>query len=224
MTTQRNQQMDEHGFTRGFTRKSSGVLSNSGGYGRLHTDQIRSMAGVAPADELFRVSVSNGVRSTSRVGSGMVAVKPGDNFVGGPKCQLAADARADAVRRQLDGLRDLGFGQPTASADAHGVRVRLKGFTLPGGSRTDMLILLPRAYPDVPPIGFYLRGDARTGGLDLDHLFPDRAFHQAPNLSGEQERWRWYCLIVDGWDPGRHNLAGFVGQVSAALAAGRQEA
>lgn len=217
MQNARNRQMDAHGFT----RSATGV-ARARGYGRTTAAEIRQMLGSSAADDLFKVGIVNGVRSAVRVETGAVDVQPGDAFTSGPKCQLAAPLDLAALAEHIAGLRDIGFPQATASRSAQGVRLRLKGFTLPGGSRTDLMLVLPPQFPLLPPIGFYLRGDAQTGGLDLSHLFPNRAFHQAPNLSNEPEAWRWYCLIVEKWNPAQHTLAGFVGQISAALAAGQR--
>jgi hypothetical protein len=224
----RNSQQDALGFT----RTASGALK-ARSYGRTTGADLRTALGLAPGDEVIRTGVVNGVRTGSSVGDGPVDARPGDTFVGGPKCQLASGFRslfgsgstpvpptARSLDQHIAGLSDIGFGHVTPQRSAQGIRIRLKGFTLPGGSRTDLLLVLPPQFPQLPPIGFYLRGDAATGGLDLSHLFAHRAFHEAPNLSHEPEAWRWYCLIVERWDPARHTLAGFVGQISVQLANG----
>lgn len=228
----RNSQQDAFGFTR-----TPGGQIKARNYGRTSAAELRQMLGASQGEDIIRTGVTSGVRSSTRVGEGAVDVRPGDTFVGGPKCQLAAGIWSllsggsepppsppgvPALEHHLAGLRDLGFAHETPRRTAQGIRLRLKGFTLPDGSRTDLLLVLPPQFPLLPPIGFYLRGDAVTGGLDLSHLFPKTAYHQAPNLSNEPEAWRWYCLIVERWDPARHTLAGFVAQISAELAKGRR--
>lgn len=223
--THRNSQQDALGFT----RTASGALK-ARSYARTTGADLRTALGLAPDEEIIRTGVVNGVRTGSKVGEGPLDARPGDTFVGGPKCQLSSGLHslfgnvpkpilraATGLDQHLAGLADIGFGHIKPERSAHGIRIRLRGFTLPGGRRTDLLLVLPPQFPQLPPIGFYLRGDAATGGLDLSHLFVHRAFHEAPNLSHEPEKWRWYCLIVQHWDPARHTLAGFVAMVSSEL-------
>ena len=129
----------------------------------------------------------------------------------------------DSLAAHLAGLRELGLGQVEAERSAQGIRVRLRGYILPGGSRTDMLILLPMQFPVLPPEAFFLQRDAAIGHLDLGHLYARWACHGAPNLPAEAEGWLGYCLIAD-WDPRRHTLAGFVAQIGAQLTGGPREA
>jgi hypothetical protein len=115
----------------------------------------------------------------------------------------------EALRRELEGLRRSGFGgvgQPEPSPE--GWRLRLRGLTLPGGLRTDALVLLPKTYPLTAPIGFYLATGAASAQLDRSHLFHNRAYHGAPDLSGEG--WHWYCGVADTWRPGHHTLVSYL--------------
>jgi hypothetical protein len=91
--------------------------------------------------------------------------------------------------------------------------VRLRGLTLPGGVRTDALVLLPNNYPLAGPIGFYVREGAATGALDTSHLFDELVAHGAPDLSARG--WQWFCGIAEGWQPGRHTLVSYLTLVLA---------
>lgn len=85
-----------------------------------------------------------------------------------------------------------------------------------GVSRTDLLFLLPPAYPALPPIGCYLNYRWPTA----DHHFTLQGHYGAPFLG--EDGWYWYCVGLgggfaaaewaQGWRPGTradngHNLA-----------------
>jgi hypothetical protein len=127
----------------------------------------------------------------------------------GPRISKRANTDLpDALRREVEALRRSGFGgvgDPQPSSE--GWRLRLRGLTLPGGVRTDALILLPRTYPLAAPIGFYLAEGAAVAQLDQSHLY-DRSYHGAPNLN--DEGWKWFCGVADNWQPGRHTLVAFL--------------
>jgi hypothetical protein len=86
-------------------------------------------------------------------------------------------------------------------------------------SNSDVLFLLPREYPSLPPIGCYLNYPWDTVG-EGDHHFTRQSYYGAPFLS--EEGWYWYCLGLGGgfnrdkwlnsWRPSHnpeqgHNLA-----------------
>jgi hypothetical protein len=52
--------------------------------------------------------------------------------------------------------------------------------------------------------------------VDVAHLFPDRVYHGATDLS--KEGWSWFCGVPQRWIPGRHNLLSYVNAVMALLA------
>ena len=112
-------------------------------------------------------------------------------------------------------LRSAGFGAvPDPQKTKWGWGLRMQGLILPGGSRTDALVLLPVSYPLASPIGFYLRKGANVGGLDTSHLY-QRSYHGAPDLGAEG--WQWFCGVAEGWIPGRHDLIGFISAMFAML-------
>jgi hypothetical protein len=86
-----------------------------------------------------------------------------------------------------------------------------------GVARTKVLILLPPAYPEVPPIGFYVDFPWSTD----DHHFTQVSYYGAPDLRQKPDGYYWYCGGLGGgfspdawqraWRPGRtadrgHNL------------------
>ncbi|NWH06444.1 hypothetical protein [Desulfobacter latus] len=117
--------------------------------------------------------------------------------------------------KEVRAIKKAGFGAvPSPKETRWGWCVRLKGLTLPGGSRTDAMILLPKNYPNASPIGFYLKAGANTGGLDRGHLY-DTTYHGAVDLSAHG--WQWFCGIAEGWKPGRHNLVTYLSMVLTML-------
>lgn len=64
---------------------------------------------------------------------------------------------------------------------------------------TKMMVVFPTRYPEIPPIGFYLKGDlpVAPGG----HFY-DAAYHEAAK-SPLQQGWKWYCVYVNpgSWQP-----------------------
>lgn len=69
-----------------------------------------------------------------------------------------------------------------------------------------LMIIFPTEYPELPPIGFYLKADI---GLSPDgHLF-DAAYHKAckdPLKNG----WKWYCVYIESgcWRPSSYRYSG----------------
>lgn len=179
------------------------------GYGRIRRDALAAVLDLGPNESLYRSGIDQGVRTGQVVKDAEVSLKPGDTFCAGPRVVKGAAPLPEALRRELEGLRRSGFGgigQPEPSPE--GWRLRLRGLTLPGGVRTDALVLLPKTYPLAAPIGFYLAKGAASAQLDRSHLFHNRTFHGAPDLSSEG--WQWYCGVADTWRPGRHTLVSYL--------------
>lgn len=193
----------------GLKRDDLGFV-RSNGYGRIRRDELEQLLGVGAQDAVYRSGVDNGVRTGHVVTDKEVDIKPGDTFSVGPRVVKGAIPQPlpDALRREVEGLRRAGFGgvgspEPTPE----GWRLRLRGLTLPGGIRTDAMILLPKTYPLAAPIGFYLAKGEYTAQLDQSHLF-NRSYHGAPDLAGEG--WQWYCGVADNWRPGQHTLIAYL--------------
>ena len=193
----------------GLKRDDLGFVRSSG-YGRIRREELEQLLGLGAKEAVYRSGVDNGVRTGHVVTDAEVELKPGDTFSPGPRVikGTAVPQLPEALRRELEGLRRAGFGgvdTPTPSPE--GWRLRLRGLTLPGGVRTDALILLPKTYPLAAPIGFYLAKGTQTAQLDQSHLF-NRSYHGAPDLSGEG--WQWYCGVADNWRPGHHTLVAYL--------------
>lgn len=125
------------------------------------------------------------------------------------------DVIPEEIMREVRLLRSAGFGAvPDPQKTKWGWSLRMQGLILPGGSRTEAMVLFPAAYPLASPIGFYLRKGANVGGLDTSHLY-QRSYHGAPDLG--EEGWQWFCGVAEGWVPGRHDLLGFISAVFAML-------
>jgi len=164
--------------------------------------------------------------------NGDIKTKAGDTFSVGPRVTKAAFLNgllgqrksgqpAKPVRQQgspktqqrlqqeIAALKRAGFGwAEPAQQTEWGWMVRLKGVTLPNGVRTDAMVLVPDNHPLVSPIGFYVRQGAVTAQLDTSHLFEQRAYHGAVNLS--EHGWQWFCGIAEGWKPGKHTLVSYI--------------
>ena len=225
----------------GLQKNEYGLLVRARGYGKTSYNALAQQLSLKEGETLYAVSQENGVRVSRPVSVGAEGIphKPGTSFVAGPTITKAASGlldisalRADSGRSEVAGrggepeipselmravrtLRSAGFGSvPDPQKTEWGWVIRMKGLILPGGSRTDALILLPGAYPLVCPIGFYLRKGANVGGLDTAHLFSG-SYHGAPDLS--KEGWLWFCGVAENWQSGRHDLLGFIAAVYAML-------
>jgi len=70
---------------------------------------------------------------------------------------------------------------------------------------TSLMIMIPTAYPDVPPTGFYLTNTARLkSGKNDKHLFNGSPYKNVADLSAQG--WYWYCVHAKvqeagGWRP-----------------------
>lgn len=200
---------DEFGFVRSST------------FGRTRQSDLRSELGASSDDQVYQSSVRGGVRTSSPVSQNDVSFSPGDTFAIGPKVTKAGVPAA--LLNEWRGLQRGGYAQigPPIEND-WGYTLPLNGFTLPGGIRTNAMVLLPKHYPSMPPIGFYIHKtglDAvRSLGIDLRHLFPDKTYYGAPNLT--QQGWAWFCLKFEPWKPGHYNLIGIVMMVATIMSEG----
>jgi hypothetical protein len=200
---------DEYGFVR------------SAGYGRTRQSELRSQLNAMPDDQVYRSSVRGGVRRSSPVHEDDVNFQPGDTFALGPKITKAA--LPTSLVTEWHGLQRGGYGQIGAPVEtAWGFAIELKSFALPGGVRVPAMVLLPKDYPVMPPLGFYIHktglDTVRSLGIDVRHLFPDKTYYDAPNLA--QYGWAWFCLKFNPWRPGHHTLIGIVMMVAAMMAEG----
>lgn len=71
---------------------------------------------------------------------------------------------------------------------------------------TPLLIVFPNEYPELPPVGCYLK--ASLLGAPDGHLYPN-AYHEAAKEPLE-EGWKWYCVYINrgSWQPARVRNAG----------------
>jgi hypothetical protein len=71
---------------------------------------------------------------------------------------------------------------------------------------TPLLVVFPTQYPELPPIGFYMKADLQ--GAPDGHLFPN-VYHEAAKEPLEQG-WKWYCMYVrsGSWQPVRVRKSG----------------
>jgi len=135
------------------------------------------------------------------------------------KCTLKGEPinkmkNALKIAHEYEGLMQAGYRNiEPPKIKPHGYEIHIKNLTLPGGVRTEIKILLPKSYPIVPPIGFYVKENAALGGLDQSHLYGD-VYHDAPDLT--HEGFRWFCGILDkNWTANRHNLISYMSMVLA---------
>ena len=111
------------------------------------------------------------------------------------------DSIPEEIMREVRILRSAGFGAvPDPQKTKWGWGVRMQGLILPGGSRTDALVLLPASYPLASPIGFYLKKGANVGGLDTNHLY-QRSYHGSRSRSGRLAVVLRCSRGLDTWPP-----------------------
>jgi hypothetical protein len=101
--------------------------------------------------------------------------------------------------------------------DEEGSWVIIKDFPLPEGynyDRTDVLILLPKNYPQTPPDWFYVDAELMLeNGDEPDHVFYDditfdpneELFEDAPP---QMRGWTGCCLHIYDWQPAADPLQG----------------
>jgi hypothetical protein len=200
---------DEYGFLR------------STDYGQTNGPSLRAQLGAQPDEQVYRSSPRGGVRTSVPVEGDNISYHPGDTFAVGPKVTKAS--MPALLQQEWRALQRGGYGQIAAPEEtAWGFAIKLCAFALPGGVRTNALILLPKDYPMTPPIGFYIHekglAAVKALGIDVRHLFPDKTFYGAPNFSNHG--WAWFCLKVQPWRPGHHTLLGIVMMVAAVIAEG----
>jgi hypothetical protein len=200
---------DEYGFLR------------STGFGHARGPDLRAQLNAAPDDQLYQSSSRGGVRTSKPVYQDNVSYQPGDTFAVGPKVTKAG--LPAELHEEWRALQRGGYANIKAPEETDwGFAIKLKNFLLPGGIRTNALVLLPRDYPITPPLGFYIHEDgldeAKSVGIDLTHLFPDKTFYGAPNFS--EWGWAWFCLKFQPWRPGHHTLIGIIMMVAAVIAEG----
>jgi len=70
---------------------------------------------------------------------------------------------------------------------------------------TPLLIMFPTEYPEIPPIGFYLKADIPKS--PHGHLY-NEAYHEA-SKEPLKKGWQWYCVYIKqgAWQPARVRMA-----------------
>jgi hypothetical protein len=196
------------------SKDEAGFFVRAKQFGRIPREEIDALLRPERDEQVYQASTKEGARTAAPVPDGdTVSAKPGDTFTVGPRITKAATSLPEQLRKEADALQRAGFGSIGAPVhEPWGWSVHLKGFTLPGGARTDAMVVLPNSYPVLSPIGFYLRAGATAGNLDKGHLFATQSYHGAPNLS--ENGWQWFCGIVEGWKPGRHTLVTYLSIVA----------
>jgi hypothetical protein len=194
-------------------------------YARVTREEVESLLKPEAGEEVYLSTVENGIRigkplrhamGGTAVKPGEIAVKPGDTLSLGPAIVKAA--LPEPLSREVAELQRNGFGGVRSPEhSSHGWRIRIPDLLLPGGVRTDVLLLLPLNYPFVGPIGFYIAEKSPTGSLDLSHLFKNRVYHEAVDLSNEPQKWLWFCGIMQDWKPNRHTLLTYMTAVLSLL-------
>ena len=69
--------------------------------------------------------------------------------------------------------------------------------------RTPLMIVFPTQYPQIPPVGCYMKGDIPESANG--HMYK-QAYHEADKAPLEAG-WQWYCVYVKPgtWRPVRYN-------------------
>jgi hypothetical protein len=176
---------------------------------RISTAELRRLLGAASDEEIYLAGVKNGSRTAEPLnGKADVEIKPGDTISVGPRITKGAGTATDQLRKEAQALQRAGYGSIGSPVKKEwGWELRLNGLTLPGGVRTDALVLVPLTYPAAGPIGFYVRQGAAKANLDQHHLY-NTGHHGAPDLSSQG--WQWFCGVVKNWKPGRHTLISYL--------------
>lgn len=81
----------------------------------------------------------------------------------------------------------------------------IDGYKMPpswGVDRTQLMIIFPTEYPELPPVGFYLPEDLESPN---GHFYSG-AYHNA-NEAPIEKGWKWYCAYIENgnWRPSWHN-------------------
>ena len=138
-------------------------------YGRMSRKELEDWMELQPGEAVYHSGVKRGVRVSEPVKGQDVKLKPGDTLSVGPVITKAASSgEPEWLGRERQALSRAGYGGVGKSVRTQwGWALLLKGLTLPGGVRTEALVLLPKDYPRMSPVGFYIRDRAAQGGLDL---------------------------------------------------------
>jgi hypothetical protein len=176
---------------------------------RITTTDLRRLLGASSDEEIYLAGVKGGSRTAEPLsGQVDVDIKPGDTISVGPRITKGIDTAAEQLRKEVLALQRAGFGSIGSPVKKEwGWELRLNGLILPGGVRTDALVLVPLTYPIAGPIGFYVRKGTAKGNLDPRHLY-DSTYHGAPDLTNQG--WQWFCGVIQNWRPGRHTLISYV--------------
>jgi hypothetical protein len=64
---------------------------------------------------------------------------------------------------------------------------------------TDLMVVFPTEYPELPPVGFYLKADIP---LSVNGHLYQTAYHEACSDPLDQG-WKWYCVYINAgaWQP-----------------------
>jgi hypothetical protein len=115
-----------------------------------------------------------------------------------PRRNLQRDARVDAEVTMIAGRFSRPPYQGVYYDDEHRDWLLIPNYPLPArfaDRRCNLLIVFPGAYPETPPIGFYLDKKYRLRDGSYDHHLTGRSYHDAPDLT--EQGWHWYCVTLD---------------------------
>ena len=120
-----------------------------------------------------------------------------------PRRERRVDAEVNMIARR--------FSRPPYEGiyydDVHRDWLLIPNYPLPtrfADRRCNLLIVFPGAYPETPPIGFYLDKPYRLRNGAQDAHLTGRSYHDAPDLT--EQGWHWYCVTLDmraagAWNP-----------------------
>ena len=117
---------------------------------------------------------------------------------GEPRSQLSKAVLTDQVHHIAANL----FKHGVEFDEKNGDWLVIPRYRLPrlwNNEETPLLIVFPTDYPEIPPVGFYLRADLGTS--PNGHFF-EAAYHDAYKEPINQG-WKWYCSFVKpgSWRP-----------------------
>ena len=72
-----------------------------------------------------------------------------------------------------------------------------------------LLISFPMEYPELPPVGFYLKASLLLQTPPNERHIYNNAYHNA-NKAPLEENWVWYCAYIEsgGWSPASYRRPG----------------
>ncbi|NTW98392.1 MAG: hypothetical protein HGB35_00335 [Geobacteraceae bacterium] len=122
----------------------------------------------------------------------------GDIRYGAPRTQLSKAVITDQVQHLAANFFKHGVEFDEENADW----LLIPNYRLPklwNHAITPLLVVFPTDYPEIPPVGFYLKAD--LGSSPNGHFFVE-AYHDAYKKPLEQG-WKWYCSFVKpgAWRP-----------------------